>query len=303
MKILIADSGSTKTSWALIESESLPTGTDAFSTETKALPTETGTLPAKRHQTIGLNPLYASAPQIIEACKEVLTAFDIDSPDELYFYGAGCSGERVDFVENALRIVLPTTKINVESDVLGACRALGTEICCIMGTGSIAALYDATTGEVGTVCSLGYILGDEGSGAYFGKILLSDYLKEQMPENIHDLFEEDYGKLSAEQAILKVYQGQFPNRYLATFASFIGRHLDQDYCKEIALNGIEAFFKRNIMRLQPEASDTISFVGSVAFHLQDLIRQVASSYNLRTGYFIKNPIDGLIEFHKLCVQY
>lgn len=281
MKILIADSGSTKTTWALVE-----TG--------KEMP-----VLIQPYQTMGLNPLYTTSEQIAGALVEVLTATGEKHPDALFFYGAGCSGERIAIVENSLsRALTPMTHIEVASDLLGACRALGTEICCIMGTGSIAALYDAETGDMGTASSLGYILGDEGSGAYFGRQVLSDYLKDQMPAKAREAFEEEFGEITAENAITHVYQGQFPNRYLASFAVFIGRHLNHRYCQQIAFNGVESFFKRNIMRLQPESTDRISFVGSVAFNLQDIIKQVAALYGLQTGIFLKDPIDGLVEYHK-----
>lgn len=278
MKILIADSGSTKTAWTLV-------------TITSAALVET-------YQTMGLNPLYTTPEQIAGACREALDSFGEKYPDELHFYGSGCSGERIGIVEKALRSVLsPATKIEVASDLLGACRALGSEICCIMGTGSIAALYDSETGEMGTASSLGYILGDEGSGAYLGRQVLSDYLKDQMPEKAREAFEEVFGEISAESAITHVYQGQFPNRYLATFAVFIGRHINHRYCQQIAFNGIESFFKRNIMRLQPEPTDRISFVGSVAYNLQETIKQVAALYGLQTGVFLKDPMDGLVQYH------
>ena len=281
MKILIADSGSTKTTWALVE-----TG--------KEMP-----VLIQPYQTMGLNPLYTTSEQIAGALAEVLTATGEKHPDALFFYGAGCSGERIAIVENSLsRALTPMTHIEVASDLLGACRALGTEICCIMGTGSIAALYDAETGDMGTASSLGYILGDEGSGAYFGRQVLSDYLKDQMPAKAREAFEEEFGEITAESVITHVYQGQFPNRYLASFAVFIGRHLNHRYCQQIAFNGVESFFKRNIMRLQPELTDRISFVGSVAFNLQDIIKQVAALYGLQTGIFLKDPIDGLVEYHK-----
>ena len=281
MKILIADSGSTKTTWALVETE-------------KGLP-----VLIQPYQTMGLNPLYTTSEQIAGALAEVLMATGEKYPDALFFYGAGCSGERIAIVEKSLsRALTPMTHIEVASDLLGACRALGTEICCIMGTGSIAALYDAETGDMGTASSLGYILGDEGSGAYFGRQVLSDYLKDQMPVKAREVFEEEFGEITAESAITHVYQGQFPNRYLASFAVFIGRHLNHRYCQQIAFNGVESFFKRNIMRLQPEPADRISFVGSVAFNLQDIIKQVAALYGLQTGIFLKDPIDGLVEYHK-----
>lgn len=289
MTILIADSGSTKTQWALVNTEDANKRSSAEQTNIALVET---------YETMGLNPLYASSQQITEACLEALSKLGERYPDALYFYGSGCSGARVEQVETALRSALtPATQIEVASDLLGACRALGTEICCIMGTGSIAALYDAETGEMGTASSLGYILGDEGSGAYLGRQVLSDYLKDQMPVKAREVFEEEFGEITAESAITHVYQGQFPNRYLANFAAFVGRHINQRYCQKIAFEGIDAFFRRNIMRLQPEPTDRISFVGSVAFHLQDIVKQVAASHDLQTGIFLQNPIEGLVRFH------
>ena len=120
-----------------------------------------------------------------------------------------------------------------------------------------------------------------------------------MPRKVRKVFEEDFGVISHQEAIAHVYQGQFPNRYLASFAPFIGRHLSLGYCHKVALQGIRAFFKRNVMHLHPKPTDRISFVGSVAFHLQDVIREVASCYRLQVGTFLQNPIDGLVEYHKI----
>jgi len=280
MKILIADSGSTKTTWALVEVD-------------KGTP-----IVIRPHQTEGLNPLYATTEQIAQAAAEVQVATGERHPEALFFYGAGCSGERVEKMEKALsRAFSPMTKIEVASDLLGACRALNTEICCIMGTGSIAALYDAETDEMGVASSLGYILGDEGSGAYLGRQVLSDYLKDQMPLKAREAFEDEFGVITPESAITHVYQAQNPNRYLAQFAVFVGVNLKHRYCQELAFNGVDAFFKRNIMRLQPESTDRISFVGSVAYNLQEIIKQVACLYGLQTGLFLKEPIEGLINYH------
>lgn len=287
MKRLIADSGSTKTTWCLVDKEpGMPAMMQLVHTQ-------------------GLNPLYASAETIAEAARQVVTEVGEHYPDVVEFYGAGCSGERVGMVTEALRRVFtPQTHIEVASDLLGACRALfpkGSGIGCILGTGAIAARYDAAidmrdgaAAAMHPASSLGYILGDEGSGAWLGRQVLADYLKEQMPSRVRAAFEEDYGRITPEQAIQRVYKGEFPNRYLATFAAFVGRHSDLNYCQKLAYDGVEAFFVRNIMRLQPSSTEPISFVGSVAFHLQDTIKTVALLHDLSVGTILKEPMEGLM---------
>jgi len=277
MKVLIADSGSTKTTWCMVDKE-------------KGIPSFVQPV-----QTQGLNPLYASDEEITEALQTVLAQTGEHDIDLVQFYGAGCSGERIAKVEKALRKVFtPMTKVEVASDLLGACRALGTGIDCILGTGAIAARYDEKTDQMTPASSLGYILGDEGSGAWLGRNVLSDYLKEQMPARARKLFEQDFGIIGPEQAIQHVYQLPFPNRYLASFALFVGSHPDNDYCQKLAFEGIELFFKRNVLRLNPAQGEKVSFVGSVAFHLQSTIEAVAMLHDLKIGKILKEPIQGLI---------
>lgn len=281
MKLLIADSGSTKTSWVLLEVDDAST--------TVSLP----------HLTMGLNPLYTKPRQISGALAEVLEAVGTSTVDALYFYGAGCSEQRIPIVRKALSSLLPPpTVIEVTSDVVGACRAAGAGACCIMGTGSVAAYNDPETDTVGYILPWGYILGDEGSGAYFGRQVLSDYLKSSMPPKLRKVFEAEFGEITRESVLAQVYQGQFPNRYLASFAPFIGRHLSDRYCHKVALQGVKSFFRHNVRLLHLDPGNRISFVGSVAFHLQDVIRQVASSYGFQIGVFLKDPIEGLVEYHK-----
>lgn len=276
MKILIADSGSTKTSWCLVD-------------KMKGQPTIVETV-----QTQGLNPLYASEEEIVEAVRKVVEATDERYPDLVQFYGSGCSGDRIQKVEKALRKVFtPMTKVEVASDLLAACRALGPGIDCIMGTGAIAARYDET-GEMTAASSLGYILGDEGSGSWLGRHVLSDYLKDQMPAKVRAAFEEDYGPITAESAIQRVYQQPFPNRYLATFAAFVGRHMDLSYCQKLAYDGVESFFKRNVLRLNPAPGEVVNFVGSVAYNLQSTLEAVAIMHDLTLGKVMKEPIEGLL---------
>ena len=292
MKILFADSGSTKTHWALVE-------------EVPGLPKMIRTA-----QTQGLNPLYVTPEQITSACRQVLADVGEGATgvDELRFYGSGCSGERLTVVERALRAVFtPMTKVIVDSDLMGAALALKTKgektpaepfVACIMGTGSIAALFDPATRALQPMPALGYVLGDEGSGAWFGRHLLGDYLKQQMPEKAREAFEDDFGVITAESAIRHVYQMPAPNRYLATFAAFVGRHLDLPYVERLAYRGVEAFWQRNVLPIDLldegiEVRD-VRLVGSLAWSLRPVIEKVAEVHGYVVSQVIKDPIEGLI---------
>lgn len=292
MKTLLADSGSTKTHWALVE-------------EVPGLPKMIRTA-----QTQGLNPLYVTPEQITSACRQVLADVG-EKPtgvDELRFYGSGCSGERIAVVERALRAVFtPMTKVIVDSDLMGAALALKTKgektpaepfIACIMGTGSIAALFDPAICALQPMPALGYVLGDEGSGAWFGRHLLGDYLKHQMPEKVREAFEDDFGVITAESAIRHVYQMPTPNRYLATFAAFVGRHLDLPYVERLSYRGVEAFWQRNVLPIDLldegiEVRD-VRLVGSLAWSLRPVIEKVAEVHGYVVSQLIKDPIEGLI---------
>ncbi len=291
MKLLLADSGSTKTLWALVDQE-------------PGLPKMIRTV-----QTQGLNPLYVSAEQITAALREALSGMRAERIrlDEIRFYGSGCSGERVALVERALRAALtPMTRVVVDSDLMGAALALESKsksktapfISCILGTGSIASLYDPSSKSIQPMPALGYVLGDEGSGAWFGRQLLSDYLKRQMPKSVMDAFEEDYGEITAESAIKHVYQMPCPNRYLATFAAFLERHLQMNYVQELAYQGIDAFWRRNVMRIAESVEGKgvvdVRLVGGIAWSLCSIVHQVAESRGYVVTQVLKDPIAGMI---------
>lgn len=292
---LIADSGSTKTAWAMVE--------------------ENPHQPKIIHTAVtqGLNPLYVTADDIASALSQVLTEIGQGRPELLEFYGSGCSGERVALVEQVLRSRLtPMTRVVVASDLVGAAKALSNLsnpsnpsnlsnfstpstpfIACILGTGAIASHYDPKSGELTPMSALGYILGDEGSGAWFGRHILSDYLKDQMPDTAREAFEDDFGPITAEQAIRHVYQMPCPNRYLATFAAYLGRHADLRYAQELSYRGIESFWQRNVMRIDSEVRD-VRLVGSVAWHLRPIIEQVAEYHDYIVTQVLKDPIEGLV---------
>lgn len=286
---LIADSGSTKTHWALVESQpGMPKSISTFTTQ-------------------GLNPLQVKPEQITAALRQVLQSLcvgGVGQPQSLRFYGSGCTPAMIPQVEQALRAVLtPMTRVSVDSDLKGAALALVGQsnepfVACIMGTGSIAALYEPAVQQLHPMPALGYILGDEGSGGWFGRQLLSDYLKGQMPDRVAEAFEDQFGEITAQSAIQHVYQMPCPNRYLATFASFLGQHLDMRYCEELAYRGVESFWQRNVMRCD-ELSEgygvrDVRMVGSVAWALRRVISTVAEAHGYVVSQVIKEPIQGLI---------
>lgn len=279
---LVADSGSTKTAWALVDQQ--PGGPKFVHTAV----------------TQGLNPLYVQPEEIAAALQQVMQQLGQGRPDMLEFYGSGCSGERLQVVERALRSKLtPATRVVVESDLVGAARALSASsqspfIACILGTGAIASLYEPATGQLTPMPALGYILGDEGSGAWFGRHLLSDYLKHQMPAQAREAFEDDFGVLTAEQVIRHVYQMPCPNRYLATFAAFLGRHIQLSYSQQLAYQGIEQFWQRNVMHVPDTEVREVRLVGSAAWHLRPIIEQVAESHDYIVTQILKDPIEGLV---------
>lgn len=283
MRIIIADSGSTHTEWALVETS----------------PGEP--VVAALYQTIGLNPLYTSPEVMQETLRTVASALT-PTPDALFFYGSGCSGPRLAEVERSLHSVFThTSTVEVCSDLLGACRALygqeGKGCACILGTGAIAALYDGATDRMHAASSLGYILGDEGSGAYIGRQLLADFLKEQMPLRLREAFREEFGEITPESAIEHTYRLPFPNRYLASFAPFAGRHIAAPYVEGVVFSAFEAFFRRNVMRLPLPAGASIAFVGSIAWHLKDRLAVVAASLDFELGRVMQSPMEGLIAYH------
>ncbi len=280
MKILIADSGSTKTDWVITEE-----GKELF-----------------RHRTQGLNPMYATPEVIAQSVELVMTlAGNNTDVEKVFFYGSGCAGERIPYMQEALhRVFKSRVDVEVYSDLLGAARALygkQSGLACIVGTGAIACRYNGLTGEMRSASSLGYILGDEGSGCNLGRLLLADYLKQQMPADISAKFEAKFGSITPVQAIEHVYRLPFPNRYLASFAPFIGENLGHEYVHDLAYSGLDAFYRRNIARLRPEPGESVAFVGSVAFYLRNVLAEVARQHGFTLGTVVQSPLDGLCAFH------
>lgn len=280
MKKLIADAGSTKIDWALTGDSGKAEKT--FSTE-------------------GLNVLLAEREEfdaLIAAVKESLG--DGVSPDEIYYYGAGCATPTICAkVENALRHSFDAGRIVVASDLLGAARSLlghSRGIACILGTGSNSCLYDGEKIER-NVPSLGFILGDEGSGAALGKRLVSDAFKGHLPKVISDEFLDAYG-LTLDEILNKVYRSARPNKFLASLVPFLYEHLWNPYVYSLVRREFENFLLRNVSPYQGARILPIAFTGSIAFHFKDVLADAAGAQGFRIGAITARPLEGLITYHE-----
>lgn len=274
---LIADSGATKTDWCFGKNK----------------------VDAQVVQTQGINPFHQSKEHIAKVlCEELLPQLPKEEPiTHIHFYGAGCTPEKSVIVKEELVKLFPDALIDVQSDLLGAARALcGKEkgIACILGTGSNSCYYDG--GKItSNVSPLGYILGDEGSGAHLGKRLVADCLKRQLPENVCTMFLNREG-YSPATIIDKVYRQPQTNRFLASLTPFLSAHRDIPEIQALILSCFTEFFRRNVMQYAYEGVE-VHFTGSIAWYFQEEVKKAAGALNIRTGQFIKNPIHGLAKFH------
>jgi glucosamine kinase len=276
--MLIADSGSTKTDWRLI---------DEFNNIHQA-------------QSIGLNPYFTSDGEMVEAMTTgTLKLFTATEVEEIHFYGSGCSSpSQISKVEKALSTVYVNAKYFVEHDLLGAARALcGTEpgIAVILGTGSNSCFFD---GEFITrnVPSLGYVLGDEGSGAYIGKRFIAELLSGQAPDEMQVRFQKKFG-LNRDDILQKIYMEPFPNRFLASFTKFLYTNLDLAYTKTLIHECFEAFFVAQIAKYEAHQKVPIHVVGSVGFYFNAILRDVAAKRNISLGNVLESPIAALTLYH------
>ena len=277
--ILIADSGSTKTDWILTTAEN------------SILEVET----------MGINPVRDSRDAIFDNIKNQL--FPQLPPKhqicQIYFYGAGCIEPYKKNVEEILADVFEsTTGIAVESDLLGAARALcGNQagIACILGTGSNSCLYDGKK-IVSNTSPLGYILGDEGSGAFLGKTLVGNILKKIFSQKIQDRFFEKYN-LTPSIIINKVYRESMPNRFLASLVPFLAEHREEPEIHDMLVWAFRQFFARNVKAYgHPEME--INCVGSIAFHFENEIKDAAAKEGLKMGKILQKPARDIADFHR-----
>ena len=277
---LIADAGSTKTHWCLVANNG---DSSEFFTE-------------------GINPFFQSAEDIRANISDGLLPqmahlLWVGPITEVYFYGAGCTPEKSVIVEQALAACFrKATIISVESDMLGAAHALfgkQSGVACILGTGSNSCQYD---GEkfVKNVPALGFILGDEGSGAALGKKLVADLLKNQLGSELKEQFLKHFDTNQAE-IIDHVYRKPFPNRYLASLSRFAADNLDNPMIAELVYDHFNQFVIRNLKQYSGELP--VGFVGSIAYYYKDILQQVMSDNQLKVAKILQSPISELKNYH------
>ena len=275
--ILIADSGSTKTAWKLIE--------------------KSGNV--KDIKTSGINPFFRNEDDIFQELNTLLLPETGSEVDQIFFFGAGIvNAEKGDIIRKALLRIYANASIEAHSDVLGAARALlgdNAGIACILGTGSNVCLYDGQK-ITGGVSPLGFILGDEGSGSVMGRKLLGDYFKNMMPENLRTKFSQEYN-ITREEALTRVYRTEKPNQFLAQFTPFLSEHINSAYCQEMVQQSFMEFFERNVIKLPDYTTYPIGFIGSVAFHFSQILNNVASYYGFEQTTILKDPIEGLEKYY------
>ncbi|MBP1649979.1 MAG: N-acetylglucosamine kinase-like protein [Bacteroidetes bacterium] len=281
MKIkLIADSGSTKADWCL-------TGGN-----------ETG-----HFATQGISPYFLSAQQIREILeKELLPQLPADVEiAEIFYYGTGClQPKSVQIVQTALQSVWPHAAVDVKHDLMGAARALcGREpgIASILGTGSNSGFYDGTT-IVKNNPGLGYVLGDEGSGAVLGKKLLQMYLYNSFDEELKSRFDYMYNTTN-DEILENVYRKPLPNRYLAGFARFLGENRGHYIIENILEDGLNEFFFNHIYKYSESWTHPLHFTGSIAWNFRDILQELCELYELQLGRILRSPMEGLLEYHQI----
>ena len=277
---LIADSGSTKTDWVCINADN-------------------SIQPIKAH-TVGLNPFHMSDSEFRDVLvHELLPQLGDAEITDVYFYGSGVRPEVEEHVTDMLREVFPAAHtIEAHSDMLGAARALcghTSGVACILGTGANSCVFDGYK-IVHNTPALGYILGDEGSGAVLGKHLIHDLYTGVLSQRMRMIFEQET-RLKLSDIIDKVYRQPQPNRFLASFSEFIHRHLDDDGIREMVYSAFSDFVNLQLSRYgRPELP--VSFVGSIAWYYQAQLSLVLQTLGYHVGTILKSPLEGLITYHQ-----
>lgn len=274
--ILVADSGSSKTDWLGYHSGE----TISFHTQ-------------------GINPYFLNAQDIFKILSKMpeLEAFAADVK-EIYFYGSGCSSpDKHEVISNGLSSYFTNAYISVENDLIGSAYATCGDkegLICILGTGSNVSYYNGTS-TFDSNYGLGYILGDEGSGSFFGKKMITSYLYQQMPEDLRVLFAKEFNA-DRETVISNVYQKPLPNTYLASFSRFMAQNIKHPFILQVLHNGFQEFIDVNIKDFKNYQNIDCHFVGSIAFYYQDILKQVCKKNNLKLGKILQKPIEGIYTY-------
>jgi glucosamine kinase len=275
---LIADSGATKAEWCLLHNG-----------EKKILFTQ------------GISPYFLNTDQIAElVTKELASKLKNLTIEQINYYGTGCANiENAKSVKKALARVFPKAVVHVNTDLMAAARAVcGNEkgVACILGTGSNSCFYNGKT-IVKNSPGIGYVLGDEGSGAYLGKKVIQYYLYNTFDEDLRARFDAKF-VTTASEILDNVYKKPLPNRYMASFALFLAENRDHYMIENIIEDGLNDFFFQHLCKYNEVWKYPVNFVGSVAYGFKDVIKELCSSYEFEMGKVLKNPMEGLIKYHR-----
>ena len=273
---LIIDAGSTKMGWILMEGQ-----------EVKA-----------HFVTKGFNPNYSPIQDLVETCHGV--SLPNDNIHFIHYYGTGCGNEQnCNSIKEVFQKQFPNAEIHVTHDMMAACHAvLGHKkgIACILGTGSNSCLYDGESITEKAV-SLGYMVGDEGSGMHIGREVVRAYFYGFMPEDLRQQFDAEY-HLELKDFVQNLYHSGQPSKYLATFAKFAGGHQTNPFIKQLVKGCFKAFVEAFVLRYSECKSLKISFIGSVAYHFRDILRETLADYGLKLGEVMPSPAEGLIWYYQ-----
>jgi glucosamine kinase len=274
---LIADSGATKCEWCLLEN-----GKSTII------------------QTQGISPYFLTLEQIISLLQnEIIPKIKNKNVDEIFFYGTGLSNKNnVAIIKKAFKKVFNKTTIEINDDLLAAARALcGNDkgIACILGTGCNSGYYNGNK-IVKNSPGLGYILGDEGSGAYLGKKVIQYYLYKTFDDELMTRFEKDFNT-NKNEILESVYKKPMPNRYLASFTSFLVDNRGHYMIENIIEDGLNDFFFNHLCKYGESWTMPINFIGSVSFGFRDVLKELCNSYEFELGKVLKKPMSGLIHYH------
>ncbi len=275
---IIADSGATKCQWTLV-----------LGKEKKSI------------TTIGMSPYFLSVDEMIATIQKAFQKkVALESIDAVYFYGTGLSNpNNVTAIKKALKKVFTKASLDIQTDLVAVARATCQQkkgVACILGTGSNTGFYNGKK-MIKNSPGLGYVLGDEGSGAYLGKKVLQYYLYQTFDEELMHAFANKYA-INKDQILDAIYKQALPNRYMASFAQFLSEHRGHYMIENIIEDGINDFFFTHLIKLNESWLHPIDFAGSIAYAFKDTIKQVAAAYELEIGQIVKSPMEGLIAFHK-----
>lgn len=275
--IVIADMGATKTDWSFAE----------------------GSTVIKNIQTKGFNPYFHTTGEIVDLLRSDFVDEDFSEVEEVHFYGAGCSTEeKIKTVEHALKIYFPYAIVEVSHDLLASARALcgnSPGIACILGTGSNTCLFDGTD-IISNNPSLGFLLGDEGSGGDLGRELIKAYYYGRLTPELNSKFEKQFNT-DKTSLLGNVYSTDKPNAYCAAFTPFLNQNIEEECILELVKNSFREFFTSHILTYENYQKLPINFVGSIAHHFKSQLEQVAKEFGTRVGVIIKAPVGKLIEYH------